>query len=572
MTTPYFARGPRGASIDSISVDGSDLVIARSQEGGPALPPVRAAVPSLSAAAAAAAAAEAAKVAAAGSATDAVAARDGATTAKTAAESAKSAAQTSATAAAGSATAADSARGVAVQAAESASTAQTAAETARTAATGARDAAITARDAAQSSATDAAAAATGADTAEADASASSAAATAAKTAAQTAATAASGSASAADAAKTAAQGHATTAQSASTSASAAQSGAETARSQAQASADAAAQSAEDAASVVTDGVPNATSSIKGGIKLTGDLGGTWDAPAVPGLNSKVPTARKVDAGTGLTGGGDLTTDRVLEVAFGNVAGSVCEGDDPRLAGPRTPADGSVTWSKVDPAGGVFGVLSASAVMADEEAIVPPGMWFVLFDVDPDPSKHRIMYMIRSNGETIADIGADDRLWPMFKGATGGLEFDVGTGEMGLADSGVTAPKIAMGAVTADKLAAGVVPADISMIVVGKDTVRSNGSGDNPFGVKMQRAVVIESVTVRCLTADASGNLVVELRKNGTAIPVTSQTIAAANQVAGATVSGLSVSLAAGDILAVQVTGVGGTPGKGLVADIKARVA
>ena len=113
------------------------------------------------------------------------------------------------------------------------------------------------------------------------------------------------------------------------------------------------------------------------------------------------------------------------------------------------------------------------------------------------------------------------------------------------------------------------PADISLITFGKDSVRAVGTGDNPFGVKVRRAIQIKSIYYRALTADASGNLVVELRNNGSTISSTSATIAAASQVTGSTVTGLSANLAAGDILTVYVTGVGTTPGKGLVADIEA---
>lgn len=49
---------------------------------------------------------------------------------------------------------------------------------------------------------------------------------------------------------------------------------------ANASAIAAAASAEEAGEAVASGVPNATPTIKGGIRLAGDLGGTWDAPTV----------------------------------------------------------------------------------------------------------------------------------------------------------------------------------------------------------------------------------------------------------------------------------------------------
>ncbi|PQP24179.1 hypothetical protein [Rhodococcus opacus] len=99
------------------------------------------------------------------------------------------------------------------------------------------------------------------------------------------------------------------------------------------------------------------------------------------------------------------------------------------------------------------------------------------------------------------------------------------------------------------------------------TVRATGAGDFPMGIKLQRACTFTSVTFRANTADASGNLVVELRKNGTTVSGTSTTIAAANQVAGGTSTG-SWAFAAGDILTVYITAVGTTPGTGLVADLK----
>jgi hypothetical protein len=96
--------------------------------------------------------------------------------------------------------------------------------------------------------------------------------------------------------------------------------------------------------------------------------------------------------------------------------------------------------------------------------------------------------------------------------------------------------------------------------------RAVGAGDNSLGARIARNCTFTSVTFRCITADASGNLVVELRKNGSQVVGTSTSIAAANQVTGATTTG-SWSFSAGDILTVQITGVGTTPGRGLVADI-----
>lgn len=50
----------------------------------------------------------------------------------------------------------------------------------------------------------------------------------------------------------------------------------------------------------------------------------------------VPTSRTLTAGTGLTGGGDLTADRTFAVDFGTTAGKVAQGNDSRLSDARTP--------------------------------------------------------------------------------------------------------------------------------------------------------------------------------------------------------------------------------------------
>lgn len=110
-------------------------------------------------------------------------------------------------------------------------------------------------------------------------------------------------------------------------------------------------------------------------------------------------------------------------------------------------------------------------------------------------------------------------------------------------------------------------ADMSIVAFGANTAREAGTGDFPFGVKLQRAITFSSVTFRVATADASGDLVVELRKNGSQVAGTSTTIAAASQVTGGTSTG-TWAFAAGDILTVYVTAVGATPGNGLVADIQ----
>lgn len=112
-----------------------------------------------------------------------------------------------------------------------------------------------------------------------------------------------------------------------------------------------------------------------------------------------------------------------------------------------------------------------------------------------------------------------------------------------------------------------IPYPLSIISFGKDTVRAAGTGDNPFGIKIQDASTYTSITFRVATADASGNGVYKIQKNGSDVSGMTATIAAASQVTGGTATG-SWSFSAGDILTLVCTSNGTTPGKGLMADIK----
>jgi len=66
---------------------------------------------------------------------------------------------------------------------------------------------------------------------------------------------------------------------------------------------------------------------------TNNVTSTSHTHAVSGL---VPSTREIEAGTGLTGGGDLSVDRTLSVNFGTTAGTVCQGNDSRLSNARPP--------------------------------------------------------------------------------------------------------------------------------------------------------------------------------------------------------------------------------------------
>lgn len=57
--------------------------------------------------------------------------------------------------------------------------------------------------------------------------------------------------------------------------------------------------------------------------------------------SAVPTSRTVSAGTGLTGGGDLSANRSLAVSYGTAAGTAAQGNDSRITGAVQASAGIV---------------------------------------------------------------------------------------------------------------------------------------------------------------------------------------------------------------------------------------
>lgn len=68
--------------------------------------------------------------------------------------------------------------------------------------------------------------------------------------------------------------------------------------------------------------------------------GTSSSTVALGNDSRITGAvqgsRLISAGTGLTGGGDLTADRTLTVAYGTTSGTAAQGNDSRLSDARTP--------------------------------------------------------------------------------------------------------------------------------------------------------------------------------------------------------------------------------------------
>ncbi|WP_067819474.1 hypothetical protein [Nocardia inohanensis] len=99
--------------------------------------------------------------------------------------------------------------------------------------------------------------------------------------------------------------------------------------------------------------------------------------------------------------------------------------------------------------------------------------------------------------------------------------------------------------------------------------RTVGAGNvMPEGLRMERKISVSSVTYRCETA-GTGNLVVELRLNGTAVAGSSATIAAGSHTTDTTVTpGTPWTFNANDRLTVQITTLDTAAGKGLQASLK----
>ncbi|MFC4124949.1 hypothetical protein [Nocardia rhizosphaerae] len=269
--------------------------------------------------------------------------------------------------------------------------------------------------------------------------------------------------------------------------------------------------------------PDADATTKGIIQLAGDLGGTASAPTVPAL------ANMVDLTSDQTITGYKTMSTGAQIAGANIV-------------PSTPGDTArVILDNESGQAYEFGCNSGDGFSVwDSTAGTGP--------IYIEPGSPTGSIYITPTGNAMSQ------------------QLDMGTSKITSSATPSAGDDLVNKTYADGKVASGDSPYDLNIFAFGKDTTRATGTGDYPVGVKLQRAAVFTSVTYRAVTADASGNLVVELRKNGVAVSGSSATITAANQVAGGTATG-SWAFALGDILTVHITGVGTTPGKGLVADI-----
>lgn len=112
------------------------------------------------------------------------------------------------------------------------------------------------------------------------------------------------------------------------------------------------------------GAPDATTTTKGSVKLAGDLAGTADLPTVPNKADKSIT---ISAGTGLSGGGDLSANRSLSVSYGTTAGTAVQGNDTRVTADQAAATASIRTLGTGATQAAAGNHSHSGLTADQAA-------------------------------------------------------------------------------------------------------------------------------------------------------------------------------------------------------------
>ncbi len=331
---------------------------------------------------------------------------------------------------------------------------------------------------------------------------------------------------------------------------------------------------------------DATTTSKGVVQLGGDLGGTAGSPTVPGLASKAAMSTVITAGSGLTGGGDLSANRSLAVNFGTTTGTVAAGDDSRITGAEQAANKGVAngYASLDATGKVPSAQLPAAAAPTDATVTAKGIIQLAGDLGGTATAPTVPGLSsKAAAATTITAGA---------GLTGGgdltgnrtLAANFGTAAGTIAqgnDSRITGAEqtankgVANGYASLDGTAK--VPAAQLSLPIQTQTFSSTGTLVAETGVhrlynNRTMAWTINGVRASVGTAPTGAAIIIDIKVNGTTIFTTQAN--RPNIAAGANVSNYVTnmdvaSVPAGSYITVDVAQVGSTiPGSDLTVQIE----
>jgi len=193
------------------------------------------------------------------------------------------------------------------------------------------------------------------------------------------------------------------------------------------------------------------------------------------LSARALTATQVIAGTGLTGGGDLTTDRTLAVAYGTTSTTATVGDDGRFSF-ISAGSGATTRTLQNKLRDVLSVKDFGAI--GDGTLYPVSDWY-----NPASPRYR----------GFANLAAVQAVYPFVTGATYSIDLAaINAALLYLSGSRISPPTLAgygLGKI---------------LVPRGKYMINGEISVASPLGVKFVGEGMFESVFVYTLS---SGNMV-----------------------------------------------------------------
>lgn len=331
--------------------------------------------------------------------------------------------------------------------------------------------------------------------------------------------------------------------------------------------------------------PNATTTSVGMVQLAGDLAGTATVPTVPGLATKAAASTTITAGTGLSGGGDLSANRTFAVVYGTAAGTAAQGNDSRLTGAEQTANkGAVNGYASLDAGGK--VPSAQIPAISDASATAKGIIQLAGDLGGTAAAPTVPALANKAATTTTitagtgltgggDLSANRTLSANFGTAVGTIAQGNDSRIVGaeqVANKGAANGYAGLDAT--GKVPTAQLPATSTLVT---QTFSSTGTLVVETGVhrlynNRSTAWTINGVRASVGTAPTGASIIIDIKVNGTTIFTTQAnrpTIAAA-AFASSYVTNMDVtSVAAGSYITVDVAQVGSTiPGSDLTVQVE----